>query len=342
MKPLVSILIPAYNAERWLAQTLDSALAQTWSRKEIIVVNDGSKDRTEDLARSFESAGVAVYTQTNQGAAAARNKALSLCTGDYIQWLDADDLLGPNKILRQMQVVEREASRRVLFSAEWARFAYRPGSARFIPTGLWCDLTPTEWLIRKLEQNVYMQTATWLVSRELTELAGPWDTRLLGDDDGEYFGRVLLACEGVRFVRGSRVYYRQSGFASLSYRGASDRQLEAQWLSMQMYIHNLRTCDDSSRVRAACLRYLQDWSPLFFPQRMDIFARVRDAAMHLGGAIIPPQLPWKYQWIKVMFGWPTARRAQLILPRLKWSVVCFWDRILFSLGFGRRIGESSI
>jgi len=59
--------------------------------------------------------------------------------------------------------------------------------------------------VPQLGQNLYMQTATWLVSRELTEAAGPWDTRLLGDDDGEYFCRVLLASNGVRFVPEAKV-----------------------------------------------------------------------------------------------------------------------------------------
>ncbi len=75
---------------------------------------------------------------------------------------------------------------------------------------LWCDLSPKEWLLRKMEQNIYMQTATWLVSRELTEAAGPWDIKQLGDDDGEYFCRVLLASKGVCFVREAKVYYRAS------------------------------------------------------------------------------------------------------------------------------------
>ena len=75
MRPLVSILIPAYNSEEWLAQTLRSAMAQTWDRKEIIVVDDGSKDGTLAVARSFESDIVKVFTQPNQGASAARNNA---------------------------------------------------------------------------------------------------------------------------------------------------------------------------------------------------------------------------------------------------------------------------
>ena len=78
--------------------------------------------------------------------------------------------------------------------------AYRTERARFIPTSLWQDLTPVEWLLRKMGEDQHMQTATWLTSRELAEAAGSWDTRLLSDDDGEYFCRVLLASEGSRFV----------------------------------------------------------------------------------------------------------------------------------------------
>src|SRR5258708_26581415 len=88
MKPLVSILIPAFNAHAWIADTLRSAIAQTWERKEIIVIDDGSSDQTLVIARQFESNSVRVVTQKNQGAAAARNIAFSLCQGDYIQWLD--------------------------------------------------------------------------------------------------------------------------------------------------------------------------------------------------------------------------------------------------------------
>ena len=75
-----------------------------------------------------------------------------------------------------------------------------------------------------MANNVYMQTATWLVSREIAEAAGSWDTRLLGDDDGEYFCRVLMASDGVRFVPEAKVFYRMAGSSSLSYIGRSDRK----------------------------------------------------------------------------------------------------------------------
>src|SRR5206468_12705012 len=98
LRAFVSILIPAYNAENWIADTLESAIAQAWPHKEIIVVDDGSTDETLAIARRFEPKGVRVVTQPNQGAAAARNKAFSLSRGDYIQWLDADDLLSRDKV----------------------------------------------------------------------------------------------------------------------------------------------------------------------------------------------------------------------------------------------------
>src|SRR6266481_1373366 len=125
MKPLVSILIPAYNAGPWIGDTIKSALNQTWPRKEIIVVDDGSRDETVAIARQFTSNDVTVISQENQGASAARNKALQLCQGDYIQWLDADDLLAPDKIQRQLAVLGEVEDKRVLLSSPWAYFNYR-------------------------------------------------------------------------------------------------------------------------------------------------------------------------------------------------------------------------
>jgi glycosyltransferase involved in cell wall biosynthesis len=152
VKPQVSILIPAFNAQEWITDTIRSAIAQSWEPKEVIVVDDGSTDQTLEIARMFESGSVRVLTQENQGAAAARNKAFTLSQGDYVQWLDADDLLAADKIAKQMQVLDQVRSRWTLFSAAWGRFKYRYNRAQFIPTALWLDLSPTEWLQRKMEK----------------------------------------------------------------------------------------------------------------------------------------------------------------------------------------------
>jgi glycosyltransferase involved in cell wall biosynthesis len=328
MKPLVSILIPAFNAEAWIAETIKSAIDQTWPRREIIVVDDGSRDQTLTVARKFASKEVAVVTRENQGAAATRNHALSLSQGDYIQWLDADDLLSPDKIARQMEASEKCLNNRMLFSSGWAYFAYRTNRAEFIPTSLWCDLLPVEWLLRKMRENLHMQTATWLTSRELTKAAGPWDVRLLGDDDGEYFCRVLLASEGVLFVPGGKVFYRLSP-SSLSHIGMSDKKKDAQFLSMQLTVDYVRSLEDSERVRVACVTYLQNWLMAFYPERPEIVQQLEELAASLGGRLEVPRLRWKYAWIKPLFGWGAAKKSQIVLPQLKASLLRAWDKAMF-------------
>jgi glycosyltransferase involved in cell wall biosynthesis len=331
MTPLVSILIPAYNAERWIAETIQSALGQTWPRKEIIVIDDGSKDRTLSIAQKFASNTVSVVSQENQGAAAARNKAFSLCQGDYIQWLDADDLLSPDKVAHQMQAAGQVRDGRTLFSSPWVSFRYRPAKGKFIPTPLWSDLAPTEWLTRKWEGNLHMQTSTWLVSRELTEAAGPWDTRLLVDDDGEYFFRVINASNGIRFVPRSRVYYRITPSSRLSHIGRSDKKIEAHLLGMKLQIGYLRAREDSDRVRAACVTYLQTWLHNFYPNRPDLVQEAQQLAASLGGRLFLPKASWKYAWIEKLFGFAAAKHAQLYYNRGKASALRAWDKMMYSL-----------
>jgi len=331
LKPLVSILIPAYNAQEWIADTIRSAIAQTWGRKEIVVVDDGSTDKTLAIARQWESDPVRVVTQENQGAAAARNKAFSLSHGDYVQWLDADDLLAPDKIERQMEVLNQCRSKRTLASAAWGKFRYRCHKAKFVRTALWCDLSPTEWLLRRMGQNLYMQTATWLVSRELTEAAGPWDTRLLSDDDQEYFCRVLLASDRVRFVPDARVYYRSFGYGSLSYVGLSNDKIEAHWLSMQSHLRYLQSLEDSENVRAVCVRYLETGLPRFYPQRPDIVRMAEQMARKLGGQLQVPRSSWKFAWIRAVLGPGAAKRVQTTLYALKCAVAKSWDKAFFRI-----------
>ncbi|MEQ1501510.1 MAG: glycosyltransferase [Myxococcota bacterium] len=93
----MSIVVPCFDAERWLGAAIDSALAQTWPDVEVIVVDDGSRDRSVEVARGFGER-VLVSTGPNQGPGAARNRGIALATGRWVQFLDSDDLLLPRKI----------------------------------------------------------------------------------------------------------------------------------------------------------------------------------------------------------------------------------------------------
>jgi glycosyltransferase involved in cell wall biosynthesis len=331
MADLVSILIPAYNAQQWIGATIQSALDQTWPTTEIIIVDDGSLDDTLSTARRFASKSVKVVTQVNAGAAAARNSAFTLAQGSYIQWLDADDLLAPHKIAAQMQLAKSYSDRRALFSSPWAYFMYRPRAAKFTPTALWQDLSPVDWIVHKWTKTLHMQTATWLVSRELSDAAGPWNTELLGDDDGEYFARVVLASTGIRFSSDAGVLYRIVDAGRLSHIGQSRAKLEAQLASMRLQIGYILAVEDSPRVRAAVISYLQAWLPYFHPERPDLVQQIHALASTVGGRLKPAHIGSKYTLVDRVFGRATAKKLQLHYRHHKTSVLRSWDKLMLQL-----------
>jgi glycosyltransferase involved in cell wall biosynthesis len=328
MSLLVSILIPAFNAERWLEETIQSACAQTYQRREIIIVDDGSTDGTVAIARRFCSNSVKVLSQKNQGASKTRNTAFAHAQGDYIQWLDADDLLAPDKIERQISAALAGGDKTVLLSSAWGHFYHRVETASVRPTALWRDLTPREWLSLKMGRNLHMPNFTWLVSRELTNAAGPWDPRLTLDDDGEYFCRILLASSSVKFVEGAKGFYRRSSRLSQSQISTSDRKLRSQLLSMKLHINYLTSLEQGEGLRDICLQFLQRWSIHFYPERMDLVRELQEYARQVGGELPTPELPRKYRLIQALFGWSTAKRVRSAYNHFKSAVARFADRLL--------------
>jgi GT2 family glycosyltransferase len=118
MKPLITIGIPSFNSARWLGQAIESALGQSWPEKEIIVVDDGSTDDSPAIARGFGDR-VHVIVTENRGGNHARNRALQASKGDWIQFLDADDYLEPEKLARQFAETDEGADADVLYSPTW-------------------------------------------------------------------------------------------------------------------------------------------------------------------------------------------------------------------------------
>jgi len=336
MTPLVSILIPAYNAERWIKQTLKSAVSQDYPNKEIILVNDGSSDHTSEIARTFAARFVKIVEQPNAGGPAARNKALAHAQGDYIQWLDHDDVLAPNKISAQLKAWERDQNDRVLFSCPFATFYYRIEKARSFQSPLCQDLEPLDYFFIKFSGNTYFQSASWLVSRKLTDLAGPWWEIRSPDDDGEYFCRVVAVSDKVRFVQEARCYWRVGNARSFcSAWKKSSTALESTFASMRRCIEHFRALEDSDRSRTACLKFLQDRFMYFYPDRPDLVNRMCALAAELGGTLHPRPLRWKYQSIQKVFGWPAAKRASMVCPAFRVSVERTWDQLMYRFAGSR-------
>lgn len=214
-----SILIPAYNAECYLRDTLVSCVSQGVAVvQEIVIVDDHSEDATLEVAAAFAEAHLdfkfIVKTNPRKGACAARNHAFSLASGEAIQWLDADDLLGENKLQSQLRLLD--GNRNHLIASKWRRFSGDADNLYPEEKGNWSGVpkasTPLEWLASER----MMIPAGWLGARELFEKTDPWDESLLINQDGEYFTRAIAESEGVIFEPESRVYYRSGVQDSVS------------------------------------------------------------------------------------------------------------------------------
>jgi len=316
MSPLVSILIPAFNSQKWISEAIQSALAQTWPDIEVIVVDDGSSDNTLEAARRFESKHCKVLSQENRGASAARNYALSHAQGDFIQWLDADDLLASDKIEQQLKWADPASETGVLLSSGFGTFYHSHENARFSPNSLWQNLPPLEFMLMEFRDNLWMSPSVWLVSRRLTDMAGPWDETLSLNDDGEYFCRVVLASEKIHFVPESRSYKRIGMSGNLSGR-TSPHACRSQFDAMSSSIRRVLALEDSERVRKICLALLQRWLIYYYPEETELIDKMNELARFLGGDLKPPQLGWKYSLIQKVFGWKAAKAALRLLPKIR-------------------------
>ncbi len=170
-----------------------------------------------------------------------------------------------------------------------------------------------------------MNPAVWLVSRQLTDAAGPWNEALSLDDDGEYFCRVVAASKVVRFVPAAKSYYRQGNPASLS-RASSEKACSSLLNSLKLSTKHLLSLEDSPRTRAAALSYLQVWMQYFYPEKKALLKELNTFAAELGGRLEPPTLKPPYEYIRRLFGWRMTKKAVRIRLVTKLWALKRWDQ----------------
>lgn len=130
--PTISVIIPAYNAEKTIKQTIESVFNQTFNNFELIVVNDGSQDSTMEILGGISDSRLKVFSYPNSGVATSRNRGISYASGNYISFLDADDLWTPDKLEAQLKALQENTQAAVAYSwTDWIDEAgkfLRPGS----------------------------------------------------------------------------------------------------------------------------------------------------------------------------------------------------------------------
>ena len=311
--PLVSICIPCHNAAPYIGAALDSVLSQTWKHLEIIVVNDGSTDGTDVILEQYRESGVRVIHEKCGSAAKARNRALKEATGDYIKFFDADDLLSPEMIERQMARLDCRID--AVASSEWGRFHGDLSTFKSNPQSVWRDMESTEWLVEAWhDARPMMQPGMFLIPTTILEESGGWDEELTLIDDFEFFARVLCHSKEVLFTSEAVLYYRSGLSGSLS--GQKSRKaVESQYHSLLRGTGNLLALRQDPTARLSCANMLQDFIFTHYPEHADLCAKLSDRIKELGGAALIPDGPPRFQKLSKFLGWKLARRVQKTMGR---------------------------
>ncbi|HZV37897.1 MAG TPA: glycosyltransferase family A protein [Pseudoxanthomonas sp.] len=214
--PKVSIIIPAYDAAAYVAEAVQSALAQTWPDKEVIVVDDGSSDATAAIAGSI--AGATCLRQANAGVSHARNTGVRHSSGDLVAFLDADDVWHPGKLEAQVRLLERYPDCDLVY----ANFVEVPGA--LAPRGWPGDEgLPPHLRTTELESSFlhpFFGTSTVVVRRSAFDRVGGFDETLPYAEDVDFFLKVLVERPATAMVEAAVVYKRDVQ-GSLSHDSAS-------------------------------------------------------------------------------------------------------------------------
>jgi|SRR5215469_3734254 len=335
MTPKVSILIPAYNAERFVAAALESAVNQTWSSTEVILVDDGSKDQTLAISKRYECGKVKIISEEHHNAAATRNRALRECQGDFIQYLDADDLLSPNKIEEQLLLLREHPQHLSVSSAVYFFDGTDPDAGLLERSGATDTDDPVRWLIELLGPDGPFGTVppgAWLTPRSVAERAGPWDDSVRSpDDDGEYFARVVLASQGIRASTIGRCYYRKfkhGGSYSSTY---SEPLLWGRLHSLNSKAKCLLARSDHPRARRALANRYLDLAFAAYPSFPKMTTEALRRSKEMGDTDYFPSFgTWKGAALSRALGWKAARRLNFHFHNLR-----RWASTLYARHFSK-------
>jgi glycosyltransferase involved in cell wall biosynthesis len=186
-RPLVSVIVPAYAAERFIGEAIESVLAQTYAPLELIVVDDGSADRTAEVAAGYPRA--TLLRQPNAGPAAARNRGLEAARGELISFLDADDMMVPDKLDVQVRHLAENPAVDVVIGAQ--ELLVEPGAERpfWVEGSEAADVVPTRPADIPGEPNTYAMSM--LVRREVFDEVGEFDGAVEPAEDIDWALRAV-------------------------------------------------------------------------------------------------------------------------------------------------------
>lgn len=245
-----------YNSQDHIEECILSCIQQGDVVKEIIVVDDHSTDKSAEKVLNFVDQHpnlISYYMNENKGACAARNYGYRISTGMFIQFLDADDKLGENKISEQAKLLENNED--ALSSCGWIKFKSIAKDGQYHQQKIDQSYEdPIQWLVDSWNDGGMGQTGIWLIPRILIEKAGVWNEDLLKNQDGEFVSRLIISSKKIIFCQTVFTYYREPGINNIS-TNVTLKSIESLLNSYKLYEKVLHYRNDQEVKQALCKNY---------------------------------------------------------------------------------------
>lgn len=308
MQPLVSVLMPCFNAQAFVGAAIASVIGQSWPHIECIVVDDGSTDDSAAVARAVQSQKVTVIRTKNAGASAARNAALRASAGQYVLFMDADDLIGMRHVENLLQAAAGRAD--TVAMSDWARFATVPEEATFAEPAVAWERAGADWLVDSWLAGAFMtQPGMFLLPRGVLAERGGWDETLSLNDDFEFFTRMLAGTR-LAYAPGARLFYRSGLTGSLSGR-VSANAVRSHAASLLAGTGHLLRVRDDKLARRASANALMFFVYTYYPRHRRLTAEMLAQIARLGGADLEPMGTPRFHRLRRVIGWKSARLVHL-------------------------------
>lgn len=203
-KPVISVIIPAYNAAKTIRETIMSVLNQSFSNLELIVINDGSQDSTLDIVSSIQDSRLQLFSYKNGGVCMARNRGIERACGEFISFLDADDIWTPDKLEAQLTALQKNPQAAVAYS--WVDYIDEYGN--FFHQGNYITINGSAYE-KMLVQNILENGSNPLIRREALTKVGVFDSSLTLAEDWDMWLRLAELYDFVT-VPSVQILYRTS------------------------------------------------------------------------------------------------------------------------------------
>lgn len=319
-QPLISVVVPVFNASAYVRDAIRSALDQSWQKLEVVVVDDGSTDTSKQCVHEFTDPRIRYFYQSNQGQSAAINAGVMYSRGEYIKILDADDWIDPDHLKHQLHAIGGRTD--VIASCRWGCFLNdfrKPRIKKEFTNANYDD--PLEWIIDSLVRDEGMMGGwMWLIPRAVWERCGGYDVRLSLNNDFHFSIQLLLSARGVRFAQDAVYSYRKGVPGALS--GSYGRKaMESAFLTTDLGTRALLARENSQRTRKIAADRFQSWLFHFYPGFPGLVDAAEERIAELGGSALQLQGGRLMTLLIPLIGWKRVRSLQDFAYRSGWQRV---------------------